>query len=103
MSFSTPPTLLTKSAIRNKAINFSKAWAEASSEKSESQSFWNAFFEIFGVSPRNKGYFEVAATRLSTGRHGYIDLLIPGEMAVEQKSAGGDLNKAMSQLMKAAP
>ena len=90
---------LTKSAIRNKAINFSKTWAEASSEKSESQSFWNAFFEIFGVSPRNKGYFEVAAEKLSTGGHGYIDLLIPGEMAVEQKSAGGDLNKAMSQLV----
>lgn len=90
---------LTKSAIRNKAINFSKTWSEASSEKSESQSFWNAFFEIFGVSPRNKGYFEVAAEKLSTGGHGYIDLLIPGEMAVEQKSAGGDLNKAMSQLV----
>ncbi len=99
MSSSTPPTLLTKSAIRNKAMNFSKKWESVTSEKSDSQSFWNSFFEIFGISLRNVGYFEVAATKLSTGRHGYIDLLVPGEMAVEQKSGGGDLNKAMSQLV----
>jgi hypothetical protein len=78
---------------------FSKRWADASSEQAERQLFWNDFFSIFGVSLREVGAYEVFATRLSTGNRGWIDLLVPGEMAVEHKSAGEDLNKAMGQLV----
>jgi hypothetical protein len=90
---------LSKQAIRSRAISFSAKWADATSEAAERQLFWNDFFAIFGVSLRNVGFFEVAAERLSTGNHGWIDLLVPGEMAVEHKSATKDLLKAMDQLI----
>ena len=90
---------VSKSALRDRAIAFSKRWEGAASEKAESQLFWNDFFAIFGLPLRNVGYFEVAAKRLSTGNRGWIDLLVPGEMGVEQKSAGEDLNAAMNQLV----
>ena len=34
--------------IRHRAIGFSKSWAGESSEKSEKQTFWNEFFQVFG-------------------------------------------------------
>jgi hypothetical protein len=90
---------LSKRAIRERALAFSQRWAGATSEAAERQLFWNDFFSIFGVTLRNVGFFEVAAKRLSTGNQGWIDLLVPGEMAVEHKSAGGDLARAMDQLI----
>ena len=33
---------------RERAINFSREWADAKYEKSESHTFYNAFFDIFG-------------------------------------------------------
>ena len=32
--------------VRNRAISFSRRWAEETSEVAESQTFWNEFFEI---------------------------------------------------------
>ena len=89
---------ISKRTIRERAVAFSKKHASDRSEASEKQGYWIDFFEIFGVSQRTEGRFEFAATRLSTGNRGWIDLLVPGEMAVEHKSAGEDLSKAMGQL-----
>lgn len=41
------------SEIRDKAIAFSREWADATSEHAEAQSFWNEFFAVFGV-PRRR-------------------------------------------------
>jgi N-6 DNA Methylase len=90
---------LSKRAIRDRAIGFSDRWKGATSESAERQLFWNDFFSVFGVALRRIGFFEVAAKRLSTGNRGWIDLLVPGEMAVEHKSAGEDLGRAMDQLV----
>jgi hypothetical protein len=91
---------ISKQAIRERAVAFSKRWATATSEAADRQSFWNDFFlNIFDVPIRSAGFFEVAAKRLSTGNRGWIDLLVPGEMAVEHKSAGENLNAAMDQLI----
>jgi hypothetical protein len=90
---------ISKQTIRDHAMAFSKKWADATSEAAERQLFWNDFFAIFGVSLRNVGFFEVAAKRLSTQGQGWIDLLVPGRMAVEHKSAGKDLDQAMDQLV----
>lgn len=80
-------------------MTFAKKHADDHSEAAERQLFWNDFFlSIFGVPIKSVGQFEMAATRLSTGNRGWIDLLVPGEMAVEHKSAGEDLGKAMDQL-----
>ena len=94
---------VSKNAIRDHAMAFSKKWADASSESAERQLFWNDFFAIFGVSLKNVGFFEVAAERLSTQGNGWIDLLMPGRMAVEHKSAGKDLDAAMDQLLDYLP
>lgn len=90
---------ISKRTIRERAIKFSSDHANDRSEAAERQLFWNDFFlSVFGVSIKSVGQFEMAATRLSTGNRGWIDLLVPGEMAVEHKSAGEDLSKAMDQL-----
>lgn len=89
---------VSKRTIRERAVAFSKKHAMDRSEASEKQGFWIDFFDIFGVSQKSEGRFEFAATRLSTGNRGWIDLLVPGEMAVEHKSAGENLSDAMGQL-----
>jgi len=94
---------ISKKTIRDHAMAFSKKWADATSEAAERQLFWNDFFAIFGLSLKNVGFFEVAAKRLSTQGQGWIDLLVPGRMAVEHKSAGKDLDKAMDQLVDYLP
>jgi len=69
-----------------------------SSEAAERQIFWNDLFAVFGRRVQEVGRFERAAQRLSTGRHGWIDLLVPGEMAVEHKAGVRNLDHAMTQL-----
>jgi hypothetical protein len=90
---------ISKNELRAKAIRFVKNFANAKSEAAEKQTFWNEFFDIFGISTRSVGSYEVLAKRLSTGGRGFIDFLYPGEMAIEQKSLGENLDKAMAQLI----
>lgn len=92
-----------KANIRAAAVQFAHNWREARSEQAERQSFWNAFFQIFGVDRRQVAAFERLAERASTGNRGWIDMLNPGQMAVEHKSAGEDLDDAMGQLIDYLP
>ncbi len=89
---------LSKRTLRQRAAEFARKHAEDSSEMAERQIFWNDLFAIFGREVKEVGRFERAAHRLSTGRHGWIDLLVPGDMAVEHKSRGENLDTAMTQL-----
>ena len=98
MTANTSRIELSKQAIRDRALDFSKKHAGDHSEASEKQIFWNELFAIFGREVKEVGRFEEAARRLSTGRHGWVDLLVPGEMAVEHKSLGANLESAMDQL-----
>lgn len=91
--------LATKSDIKRRASAFAARFSDAKSEKSEKQTFWNEFFAIFKIDRKQTAAFEELAKRSSTGSHGWIDLLYPGQMAVEHKSAGGDLDKAMGQVV----
>ena len=43
--------------MKNRAIAFQKEWEVATSENAESQSFWNDFFNIFGISPLMQSSF----------------------------------------------
>ena len=79
--------------IRNRALAFSNEWHGESSERAESQSFWNGFFDIFGVSRRRIASFE-KPVRSIDGKDGYIDLLWKGLMLVEHKSHGKNLDRA---------
>ena len=82
--------------VRRKADAFAQHWRDASRESSESQSFYNDFFGIFGVLRRSVGHYEEQARKLD-GKLGFIDLFWPGVLLVEQKSAGHDLDKALEQ------
>src|SRR5665811_885661 len=85
--------------IRHRAIAFSREWQGETREAAERQSFWNDFFNVFGVRRRTVASFEEPVKKLS-GDWGYIDLFWPGTLLAEHKSAGKDLGKAHAQGME---
>ncbi|HNL11253.1 MAG TPA: N-6 DNA methylase, partial [Turneriella sp.] len=106
--------------IKDRAVKFSKEWADTTSEDAEAKSFLDAFFDVFGISRKRVGTFE-HGVRIPRGlprptglafasqggreadhkgiesRTGYIDLLWKGVILIEMKSAGKDLDKAFEQ------
>ena len=82
--------------IKNRAIAFQKEWQGETSEKAESQSFWNDFFNVFGISRRRVASFEQPIKK-ADNKQGFIDLLWKGTILVEHKSKGKDLEKATQQ------
>jgi hypothetical protein len=82
--------------IRHNAIKFSREWAGVKSESAEKQTFWNEFFQVFGIKRRVVASFEEAVKKIS-GDYGRIDLFWPGVLLVEHKSFGEDLRKAETQ------
>ena len=82
--------------IRTRASEFTSEWADAAYEKGETQSFYNEFFDIFGVRRRTVARYEEHVRRLDN-TSGFIDLFWPGVLLVEQKSAGRDLVAASQQ------
>lgn len=85
--------------IRHRAIRFSQEWSGAKREQAEKQTFWNEFFDVFGVSRRAVASFEEPVRNLS-GDYGFIDLFWQGILLVEHKSRGKDLGKAESQAFR---
>ena len=82
--------------VRARAAAFAEEWKAAAYEKGETQSFYNAFFQVFGVKRRSVARYEAHVAKLDH-RSGFIDLFWPGVLIVEQKSAGRDLNAAYVQ------
>ena len=82
--------------VRTHAATFADEWRDATYEKGETQSFYNDFFEIFGVRRRSVARYEEHVRKLDD-RSGFIDLFWPGVLIVEQKSAGRDLARAYGQ------
>ena len=82
--------------VRARAAAFAEEWKAAAYEKGETQSFYNAFFQVFGVKRRSVARYEAHVAKLDH-RSGFIDLFWPGVLLVEQKSAGRDLNAAYAQ------
>ncbi len=82
--------------VRARAAAFAEEWKAAAYEKGETQSFYNSFFQVFGVKRRSVARYEAHVAKLDN-RSGFIDLFWPGVLLVEQKSAGRDLNAAYAQ------
>ena len=82
--------------VRANAADFARKWRDAAYERGETQTFYNEFFEIFGVQRRSVARYEEHVKKLND-RSGFIDLFWPGVLIVEQKSAGRDLEKAYGQ------
>jgi len=86
---------------KTRALGFSKEWIDAKKEASEKQTFWNEFFQVFGISRKRVATFE-ESVRKYEGEHGSIDLLYPGKLIVEHKSAGKNLDDAYQQAIEYA-
>lgn len=82
--------------IKDRALKFSNEWADETKERAEKDSFWNDFFNVFGVSRRRVATFEEPVKKLS-GNQGFIDLFWKGTLLVEHKSKGRNLDKAFEQ------
>ncbi len=88
--------------IRARAARFAEEWKDAHYERGESQTFYNEFFEVFGITRRRVASFEEPVRKLGDER-GYIDLFWKGVLLVEQKSAGKDLIRAKEQALEYFP
>ena len=95
--------------IRARAAVFARDWEGETSETAEAQSFWNDFFKIFGRTRRGLAWYEYHAKTLGIasstqkslpGSGGRVDMLWPGVLAVEHKSAGKDMRAGEEQLRK---
>ncbi len=88
--------------IRARAARFAEEWKNAQYEKGETQTFYNEFFEVFGITRRKVASFE-EPVRLLGNRRGFIDLFWKGILLVEQKSGGRDLVRAKQQALEYFP
>ena len=88
--------------IRARAAEFARQWRGEGYERGQTQLFYQAFFEIFGVPVRRVASFERPVRQLGDKR-GFIDLFWKGVLLVEQKSAGRDLQRAKTQALDYFP
>ena len=113
------PTLvpLSPNEIRDRALRFAHEWAGERRERAEAQTFWNEFFNVFGVTRRRVASFEEPVKQAlrrqvesdpsqkagKAGRSGFIDLFWKGTLIAEHKSAGKDLDTAYQQALDYFP
>jgi hypothetical protein len=88
--------MISLNEIRSRALAFSKEWDRDYSEDAEAKSFWDGFFDVFGVSRRRVASFEYPVKKLA-GDQGFIDVLWKGTLLAEHKSRGKNLDKAYTQ------
>ncbi|MCK9419621.1 MAG: N-6 DNA methylase [Nitrospirae bacterium] len=97
---------LSLNEIKDRALAFSREWESEKSESAEAQTFWNEFFNVFGVTRRRLASFEEPVKRARKrfeekgGKGGFIDLLWKGMLVAEHKSAGKDLDSAYKQVLE---
>lgn len=97
---------LSLNEIKDRALAFSREWEGEKSERAEAQTFWNEFFNVFGVSRRRLASFEepvkYARARFEEkgGGGGFIDLFWRGTLIAEHKSFGRDLDTAYKQALE---
>jgi hypothetical protein len=82
--------------IKDRAVKFSKEWANATNEDAEAKPFLVDFFNVFGINNRRVSTFEHRVKKLGD-LDGYIDLLWKGTILIEMKSRGKNLDRAFRQ------
>ena len=91
--------VLSWNEIKDRALSFSKEWAGTSNEEADAKQFLVAFFNVFGISSKRVSTFEHRVKKLDE-RDGYIDLLWKGNILIEMKSRGKNLDKAYRQAIE---
>lgn len=82
--------------IRSRSIQFSKEWENVITEDAEAKTFLDHFFDVFGISRRRVATFEYRIRKVDK-TSGFIDMLWKGQILIEMKSGGGNLDKAYKQ------
>jgi hypothetical protein len=82
--------------IKDRALHFSKEWADTSNEEADAKPFLVEFFNVFGISSKRVSTFEHRVKKLDD-KDGYIDLLWKGTILIEMKSRGKNLDRAYQQ------
>jgi hypothetical protein len=88
--------------IKARAAKFAEEWKDATYERGQTQTFYNEFFEVFGVPRKRVASFE-HGVKLPEKKRGYLDLFWKGKLLVEHKSAGRDLKAAKRQALDYFP
>jgi hypothetical protein len=91
--------VLSWNEIKDRALHFSKEWADTTNEEADAKPFLVAFFNVFGISNKRVATFEHRVKKLDE-RDGYIDLLWKGNILIEMKSRGKNLDKAYQQAIE---
>jgi hypothetical protein len=89
---------ITWSEINERAVAFVHEWKDARDEKAEAQTFWNEFFNVFGITLRRLAVFEKHVELLGD-RSGFVDLFWKGQLIAEHKSRGKSLDSAYAQAL----
>ncbi len=84
--------------IKKRSIEFVKEWENETREQAEAKTFWDSFFNIFGITRRRIASFEEPVKQLGKD-YGFIDLFWKSNLIVEHKSKGKNLDKAYSQAL----
>jgi hypothetical protein len=95
---------LSLNEIKDRALAFSRDWAGEKAERAEAQTFWNEFFNVFGITRRRIASFETHVRMLplfdkTDKKDGFIDLFWKGVLIAEHKSRGRDLDTAYKQAL----
>jgi len=85
--------------IKDRALRFSKEWADTCNEEADAKPFLIEFFNVFGISRKKVSTFEHKVKKLDE-HDGYIDLLWKGTILIEMKSRGKNLDKAYQQAIE---
>lgn len=88
--------------VKDRAVKFSKEWEHDFNEDAEAKTFMDSFFNVFGVSRRRVGTFEENVYKQGH-KQGFIDFLWKGEILIEFKTRGKDLDKAHQQAIDYFP
>ena len=67
-------TILSWNEIKDRALKFSKEWADTHNEEADAKPFLDAFFNVFGITRKRVGTFEHKVKKIDDA-NGYIDLL----------------------------
>ncbi len=81
------------SKMRDNAEKFATEWGGTTSERSESQTFINEFFKIFGLDRKNFAQFEKPIKKKNEKGTGFADLFWSGKLIIEAKSSIKDSQK----------
>ena len=89
--------VLSWNEIKDRALHFSKEWADTIREEADAKPFLVEFFNVFGISSKKVATFEYKVKKLDESE-GYIDLLWKATIIIEMKSRGKNLDKALIQV-----